>query len=41
MIDVYDDVMEQQEAEFIDAKMKKVHWQYEHWQSDKKKEGYF
>ena len=40
VIDVYDNVMEQHEAEFIDAKMKEVHWKYEHWQSDKKKEGY-
>ena len=40
VIDVYDNVMEQHEAEFNDAKMKEVHWKYEHWQSDKKKEGY-
>ena len=26
VIDVYDNVMEQHEAEFIDAKMKEVHW---------------
>ena len=40
VIDVYDNVMEQHEAKFIDAKMKKVHWQYGHWQSDNKKEGF-
>ena len=40
VIDVYDNVMEPHEAELIDAKMKKVHWQYEHWQSDRNKEGY-
>jgi hypothetical protein len=32
--------MEPHEAELIDAKMKKVHWQYEHWKSDREKEGY-
>ena len=37
VIDVYDNVMEQHEAEFIDAKMKKVHWQYEHWHRIRKK----
>jgi len=40
VIDVYDNVMEPHEAELIDAKMKKVHWQYEHWKSDRKKESY-
>ena len=40
VIDVYDNVMKPDEAEFIDAKMKKVHWQYEHWKSDNNKVGY-
>ncbi len=40
VIDVYDNVMEQHEAKIIDAKMKKVHWQYVHWQSDNKKDGF-
>jgi len=40
VIDVYDDVMEPHVAELIDNEMKKMQWEYGHWKSDKKKEGY-